>query len=116
MRKTTSLLIVVTLLLACGCAIASVKWAKVFKDVYKPMPDGAIAKAKCAVCHTKPVATKDKTLNVYGKQLVKKKVDAASLRAIEKLDADKDGFTNLAEIQAGTLPGDAKSKPAKAIK
>lgn len=113
MKKTTSLLIVVTLLFACGSAFATVKWAKVFKDHYKSKPQSAIVKAKCAVCHTKPVATKDKTLNAYGKQLAKKKIDAASLKAIEKLDADKDGFTNLAEIKAGTLPGDPKSKPAK---
>ena len=27
------------------------------------------------------------------------------------LDADKDRFTNISEIKAGTLPGDSKSKP-----
>ncbi len=113
MKKTTSLLIVVTLLFACGSAMATIQWGKVFRDLYKSKPASAIVKAKCAVCHTKPVATKDKTLNAYGKQLVKKKIDAASLKAIEKLDADKDGFTNLAEIKAGTLPGDPKSKPGK---
>jgi hypothetical protein len=31
--------------------------------------------------------------------------------AIEPLDSDNDGFTNLAEINAGTFPGDPASKP-----
>ncbi len=38
--------------------------------------------------------------------------DAALAQLKEKLDADKDKFSNIAEIKAGTLPGDPKSKPA----
>ena len=35
-----------------------------------------------------------------------------NFKTIESLDSDKDGATNLVEIQARTFPGDAKSKPA----
>lgn len=38
-------------------------------------------------------------------------VDEKALRAIEKLDSDKDGASNIVEIRAGTHPGDPKSKP-----
>ena len=36
----------------------------------------------------------------------------AVLRDIEEMDSDNDQFSNLAEIQAGTLPGDAGNHPA----
>ncbi len=36
-----------------------------------------------------------------------------ALKAIEKLDSDKDGASNIVEIRAGTLPGDPTSKPKK---
>jgi hypothetical protein len=39
--------------------------------------------------------------------------DVAAYKAIESLDSDKDGAANLAEIKAGTLPGDAASKPRR---
>jgi hypothetical protein len=39
---------------------------------------------------------------------------AAALKAIEKQDADKDGVDNLAELTAGSLPGDANSLPVVA--
>ncbi len=104
--------IVIVFVLACGAAMATIAWAKAFKDLYKPKPGSAIVKAKCAVCHIKPIGTKN-DLNPYGKLLAKKPVGPASLKAIEKLDADKDGFSNIAEIKAGTLPGDPKSKPKK---
>jgi len=35
----------------------------------------------------------------------------AALKAIEQADADGDGVTNVAEIMAGSLPGDASSVP-----
>ena len=35
----------------------------------------------------------------------------AALKAVESLDADSDGVSNLEEISAGSLPGDANNKP-----
>jgi hypothetical protein len=113
MKKSaaTAMLILLVLLIS-STAFASLQWYKLFNDTYKPKTGSALSKAKCAICHTVTLA-KDKTLNPYGKSLIGKKVDAASLKSIEKNDADKDGFSNITEIKAGTLPGDPKSKPTK---
>jgi hypothetical protein len=107
----TGFIALMLVLFVCSAVFASLKWSKAFKDYYKPKPESAIAKAKCAVCHID--AKGKEKLNAYGEMLKDKKVDAASLKAIESKDADKDKFSNLAEIKAGTLPGDPKSKPAK---
>jgi hypothetical protein len=42
-----------------------------------------------------------------------KSFTAAMLTKTAALDSDKDGAKNAAEIKAGTLPGDPKSKPKK---
>lgn len=108
MRKTRIIVAsLLAVLLVVSAAFATGAWFKLFNDTYKPKADSAIAKAKCQLCHTKGV-----TLNPYGTNLKGKKIEAASLKAIEKLDSDKDKFSNIAEIKAGTLPGDPKSKPA----
>jgi len=54
-------------------------------------------------------------LNPYGVDFAKQRTrDAAAFKAIERLDSDKDGVSNLDEIKAGTLPGDPASKPSAA--
>jgi hypothetical protein len=58
----------------------------------------------CTVCHTSPP-----TLNPYGQAWLDSGYNFA---AIQTLDSDGDGFSNIAEIQAGTYPGNAASKPA----
>lgn len=98
-------------LLLTAAAFALPNDGTLFKQTYGPKEGTALSKAGCLVCHVK-VGTKD--VNAYGADLAKHKPrDAAAFKAIEKLDSDKDGFTNLQEIQAGTLPGDPASKPAK---
>jgi hypothetical protein len=89
-------------------ALATPKYLVTLNKTYTP------AKGKCASCH---VGTK-KDLNVYGKDVQKamrekktKDLTADILKSIEKLDSDKDGVSNGDELKAGTLPGDAKSKP-----
>jgi hypothetical protein len=42
-------------------------------------------------------------------------VIATALTAVEPLDSDRDGYTNLAEIKALTQPGDATSKPGTTV-
>ena len=110
-RFRIGVIALIAVFLICSVALAAVPWAKTFKSFYKPKSDTALAKAKCAVCHVK--TNGEGGQNAYGKMLEKKKACNDSLKAIEKKDADKDGFTNIDEIKAGTLPGDAKSKPAK---
>lgn len=106
-KYRTTIAILVTVLLISSAAMATAVWTKLFNDTYKPKPGSAIIKAKCQLCHTKGVA-----LNPYGTLLKGKPITAASLKAVEKMDADKDKFSNIQEIKAGTLPADAKSKPA----
>jgi hypothetical protein len=107
----TGLIAALLVVFVCGAVFATLAWSKTFKDLYKPKPDSAIAKAKCSICHLDPKG-KGK-LNPYGTMLKGKPISAATLKSIESKDADKDGVSNIAEIKAGMLPGDPKSKPAK---
>jgi len=104
--KTVSKVLVVLLavLLVCGAAFATIAWGKAFKDLYKPKADGALARAKCAVCHVNKTGG---DLNPYGKALKGKTAGAAGLKSVENLDSDKDGKTNIQEIKADRLPGKA---------
>lgn len=112
MRKTRTIVaFVLAALLLSSAAFATMPWLKLFSTTYKPKPNSALAKAKCAICHIRGKSE----LNAYGTSLGTK-MDVASLKAVEKLDADKDKFSNIAEIKAGTLPGDVASKPAKPAK
>lgn len=79
--------------------------------------------AKCNICHDlkDPKAKPSKkTLGAMGKdyqtqlqKFGKNNLDAV-LKAIENLDSDGDGATNLEELRLGTIPSDASSMPAKA--
>ena len=100
---------VIALFVVSGAALGTVSWMKTFKDLYKPKKGTALYKAKCLVCHKNKNGKGGQ--NPYGKLLEKKKINAKSLKAVEKKDADKDRFSNICEIKAGTLPGDPKSKP-----
>lgn len=112
--------------LAALTVVAAVTWAAakapdaaVFRQTYGAyIKDGTdLAKAMpCTVCHTAMPPAKT-NLNPYGADVGKaaagKAVDAKILQSIEKLDSDKDGFSNLDEIKAGTHPGNPASKPRK---
>ncbi len=70
----------------------------------------------CQFCHDSAGPPK---LNLYGisvKDAIKKSgektLTSAVLHSLDASDADGDGFSNLAEITADTLPGDPASKPA----
>ena len=68
----------------------------------------------CELCHGSTKSIR----NAYGQdveaELLAGKAISAALAAIEGTDSDSDGYTNLTEIQARTLPGDANSTPAPA--
>lgn len=98
------------LCVAIGTAMAGIPWGKAFEKQYTPKKDSKIVKAKCSLCHTK-----GKVLNPYGLDLEKaakgsKTPTAATYKAVENLDSDKDGVKNVDEIKKDTLPGDPKSK------
>jgi hypothetical protein len=63
----------------------------------------------CNLCHPKAKYT---ALNAYGKDYADpNKGDWSYNKILEDLDSDGDGFTNIAEINARTFPGDKKSRP-----
>lgn len=68
----------------------------------------------CDTCHVPG----GKTRNPYGAdmdvQLLAGKSSPDSLVAIEPLDSDNDGYTNITEINALTFPGDPNDKPGAA--
>lgn len=120
MYRKTLLIIAVTAAFAVAAAatlaVAKAPDSLLFKQLYAPKEGTDLAKAlPCLACHTK--MPPDKTVNPYGADVAKaaggKAVDEKAFRAVEKLDSDKDGFSNIDEIKAGTLPGDPKSKPKK---
>ncbi len=93
----------------------------VFCDVYPQAPACAAGDVSCATCHTAPPS-----LNLYGAEVSAHldperprplHADAFSdglpqaLAAVEALDSDVDGFSNLQEITGGSSPADANSTP-----
>jgi hypothetical protein len=58
----------------------------------------------CTLCHTNVPAR-----NLYGEDF---KTHGHSFVAIEALDSDGDGYSNITEINALSFPGDARSVPA----
>ncbi len=101
--------VAVALILIAAVAFALPNDLTVFKSTYNPKEGTALANAACLTCHAKMPPSKE--LNPYGKDFLSKGKNAAALKAIENLDSDKDGFSNIVEIKAGTLPGDPASKP-----
>ena len=65
------------------------------------------------VCHTMP---KGLVLNAYGKDLFQAGLMNDMFKKTEPLGSDKDGFSNINEIRAGSLPGNPKSVPVIEMK
>jgi hypothetical protein len=61
----------------------------------------------CLTCHTKQAGGIE-NMNPYGTDFGKNNHDFA---AIEGLDSDGDGVTNIDEIKAESFPGDPNDKP-----
>ena len=93
---------------------------KVFMDTYKVRPDSPLGKAKCLACHLPPAPPKRNSYGLDVQEAMEsahaRMLTAEILKTVEKKDPDGDGFTNIEEIHAGTLPYDKKSKPAKRSK
>ncbi|HEY3345578.1 MAG TPA: DNRLRE domain-containing protein, partial [Anaerolineaceae bacterium] len=64
----------------------------------------------CDLCHTANIPG----LNPYGAAYKAAGRNNAAFAAIESLDSDGDGFTNIQEIKALTFPGNAADHPAAA--
>lgn len=61
----------------------------------------------CQTCHTSPSGGAE-NVNPYGADFGKNNHDFA---AVEGLDSDGDGFSNIDEIKAETFPGDPNDNP-----
>lgn len=101
LKLSLKFLLIALLLAAAGSAEASVANQSKAKKTY---PD---AKISCKTCHQNAIG-RATDLNAYGTALHAKKLD---FKALEGEDSDGDGAANLAEIKAGTNPGDKTSKP-----
>ena len=53
------------------------------------------------------------TLNPYGKDYYMNGRSVAALAAIENLDSDNDGYSNIVEIEADRYPGNPNDDPSK---
>lgn len=87
-----------------------------FKATYAIKAGTPLESAKCLTCHT---TGSGGPRNPFGKAVGAKQAGSpqlteAILKGLNTEDSDGDGATNLAEIEAGTLPGDPKSKPTAA--
>lgn len=104
-----------------GVALAKPPAGGVFCTKYPTSPECVGRQPSCAYCHVAPPQR-----NVFGASLESRLAPGAprplsdgdfsmalpgALAAVESLDADADGVTNLVEVQKGTQPADANSKP-----
>ncbi len=98
-------------------ACARPQFVSQFKSVYTTLKaGGTIETAACSLCHAPSGPPK---FNKYG-ATVKQALEAAGgdslnasiLHSVEMQDSDGDGFSNLEEINADTLPGDESNHPA----
>jgi hypothetical protein len=98
-----NLLLIGTLLVVSATASAKPGIMMKFKATYP----AAASKTNCLTCHANNTTMER---NAYGQDLEHNNLD---FKAIEGFDSDADGFTNIAEITGGTLPGDKDSHPAQ---
>jgi hypothetical protein len=107
--------VLVTLMMALGTSQNVFAYSNYLTD---PKPNGfnatypsASASLKaCILCHT---SSSGGSRNKYGSDFSSSSVGNHSFNAaLEGRDSDGDTFSNIAEINAGTFPGNASSKPA----
>ena len=87
-----------------GLARANSTYSGYFNSAYSS--SSLAGPSNCAVCHTSVPS-----LNPFGTDFKNHGKSQAALASIESLDSDGDTFPNLAEINAGTYPGDPNSHP-----
>lgn len=97
--KNLIVLIIISLI-SCSTAFAKPAYLAKFKAAYP----NAKALQNCQTCHGTNYGRND-----YGNDFANNNHD---VKAIEGFDSDADGFTNIAEINAGTQPGNRDSHPA----
>ena len=82
-------------------------------------PGTALEKSSCQLCHMN--ARGGAPWNPFGLAIGKFRakrlpIDKAVFEALKlEADVDQDGFTDALEVFAGTMPGDANSKPTETL-
>jgi uncharacterized membrane protein len=114
LRPATRMLVVALGMTLSTAALALPAFVPQFQDVCKPKPGTPLAQAQCKTCHIEPPKLNPFGLDVKAEMAKQgsKAFTAALWKAMGPLDSDKDSFSNQAEVDAGTLPGDPNSKPA----
>jgi hypothetical protein len=119
-RWSLGVLLLIGLFLATVAARAYGGDVGVFRDTYNLSTGSRILKANCSICHMPGHIELE---NPYGAAMVsgyraagKNKATPEILHALDALDSDGDGATNLEEIKADSLPWDATSVPSKPLK
>lgn len=101
--------VLIAVLIVGGMAFARSGYLSTFNSMYGT---ANTALDMCETCHGSSKSIR----NAYGldmeDQLNAGKTDDQALAAIENLDSDGDGYSNIDEITALTLPGDASSYPS----
>jgi len=86
---------------------------------YEKKPGKFITMGSCQWCHYKygydGSGNIVETLNAYGKDYYLKGRNANAIEEIALLDSDKDGFSNIDEINALRYPGDENDNPDKRV-
>jgi len=112
MRKITitSLLVFILIVTTLNIAYAKREYTNLFNTEYGTSgTDKGTTLGSCITCHNQIDGKGGE--NGYGTAY---KNSGRDFVAIEQLDSDGDGFTNIAEISAGFFPGDPSSKPTVA--
>ncbi len=116
LRPVTRMLAVALGMTLSTAALALPAFVQQFQDVCKPKPGTPLAQAQCKTCHIEPPKLNPFGLDIKAEMARQgsKAFTAALWKALGPLDSDKDGFSNQAEVDAGTLPGGPNSKPTGA--
>lgn len=107
MPKSSSLpVILAVFVLATGLASAFPSYLNTWSATYPN--SSSVSGVSCALCHTRSGGGNG--WNFYGWEVRQERFDnglsiGAALRAVEEVDSDGNGDSNLAEINAGTQPG-----------
>ena len=114
MKRNIFAVLVVALTFVLGFAGIALADTGALADFDAQYPSNSFG-GSCNICHT-TVPTR----NPYGKALANNggtagNIPPATFVAVEGLDSDGDGFTNIEEINAGTFPGNPASRPGVTI-
>jgi hypothetical protein len=113
--------LVVTVLLFAPSAFAKPGYRLAAQEQYRLLEKNGKGEIQCTYCHTNPNGGAG--WNKFGQQLKdlyfgdarKNVADMLFLALRANKDSDEDGFTDVLEVVAKTLPGDATSKPTVTV-